>query len=154
MAHFYTPHREGSPNNHIPSVANHMRLNAERAESNGTVAKGEAKKRSEAREDGKDGERAKSPRFEKEYKERRKEREKNLRRSFKREDLEILNLLRVPVYIFDFVRRTMLWCNSEGLEVTLPHSPSKRNNIRSSFNTPPPLHAVVECRVTGGVARS
>jgi hypothetical protein len=60
----------------------------------------------------------KSPRTkEKEHAERRIRREKNLRRTYETKDLEIFNLLRVPVWIFDFKKRQMLWCNLEGLEV-------------------------------------
>jgi hypothetical protein len=61
---------------------------------------------------------SKSPRAkEKEYMERRSRRERNLRRSYETKDLEIFNLLRVPVWVFDFKKRQMLWCNIEGLEV-------------------------------------
>ncbi|ELR25046.1 His Kinase A (phosphoacceptor) domain containing protein [Acanthamoeba castellanii str. Neff] len=49
--------------------------------------------------------------------ERRIRREKNLRRTYETKDLEIFNLLRVPVWIFDFKKRQMLWCNLEGLEL-------------------------------------
>jgi hypothetical protein len=97
---------------------------------------------------------SKSPRTkEKEYAERRIRREKNVRRTYETKDLEIFNLLRVPVWIFDFKKRQMLWCNLEGLEVPTgaPLLPRQEQHSQPLICV---ICTAVVSRHSGGAARS
>jgi len=45
------------------------------------------------------------------------EKSDDLGHTYRTRDLDILNLLPVPVWVFNFKKRAMVWCNNRGLKV-------------------------------------